>query len=161
MIGRGLTAGLVLVAFVGVIGWIVWSQFGAERVRDMEDLRVGDCVDIPSGDFTDVIAVPAMSCDRPHNAELYLIGRLDRSRERDYPGADAARSEAIELCDGGELDEYVGAWSGGVERRDLEVVVMWPSEVDWWPTRGVVYCFVRLPGDASTSDRIGEPTPLI
>lgn len=166
MFGRGLRAGLVLVALVGVIGWIVWSQFGAERVRDMEDLQVGDCVRIPSGDFTDVIAVPAMSCDRPHNAELYLIGRLDRARERDYPGEDAARAEAIELCEGDELDEYLGPAAEGGELRgrvgsDLDVVVMWPSEVDWWPTRGAVYCFVRLLGDASTSSRIGEPTPLI
>lgn len=158
-IGRGLSAALALVAFVGVIGWIVWSQFGAERVRDLDELRVGDCVRVPSGDFTDVLAVPAMSCDRPHNAELYLIGRLDRPRERDYPGEEAVRSESIELCDGADaFEEYVGAPRDDVE---LEIVVMWPGEVDWRPTRGVVYCFVRLPGDASTSDRIGEPTPLL
>lgn len=157
-LARGVRAALVLVAFAGVIGWIVWSQFGAERVRDLEDLRVGDCVRIPSGDFTDVLAVPAMDCERSHNAELYLIGRLDRPRERDYPGEEMVRSEAIELCQGEAFEDYVGAPPG---ESGYEVVVMWPSEVDWRPTRGVVYCFVRLPDDASTSDRIGEPAPLL
>lgn len=158
MLGRGLRAALVLVAFVGVIGWIVWQQFGAERVRELDELQVGDCVRIPSGDFTDVLGVPVMSCDRTHNAELYLIGRLDRPRERDYPGEQAVRAESIELCRGPAFEEYVGAPPG---ERELEIVVMWPSEVDWRPTRGVVYCFVRLAGEASTSDRIGEPTPLL
>jgi hypothetical protein len=148
---------LVLVALAAAVAWIAWSQFGAERVSDLDDLQVGDCVEIPSGDFTDVIAVPTMRCSRSHNAELYLIGRLDRPRERAYPGAELVRREAIELCRGDAVDEYIG---GTLESSGFEIVTMWPSEVDWRPTRGVVYCFVRLPGDASTSDRLGSAPPL-
>ena len=148
---------LVLVALAAAVGWIAWSQLGAGRVADIDDLQVGDCVEIPSGDFSDVIAVPTMRCGRDHNAELYLIGRLDRPRERDYPGEEDARREALELCRGDAVEEYVG---GSVEAAGLEIVTMWPSEFDWRPTRGVVYCFVRLPGDASTTDRLGEAPPL-
>lgn len=155
--GRAVRTALVLVALTATIGWLAWSQLGAQRVEDLDDLRVGDCVRVPSGDFTDVIAVPTMACGRAHNAELYSIGRLDRPRERDYPGEDAVRAEAIELCHGDAFEEYVGT---PVAESDLEIVVMWPSEVDWRPTRGVVYCFVRLPGDTSTDARIGEPPPL-
>ena len=148
---------LVLVVLAAAIGWIAWSQFGAERVADVDDLQVGDCAEIPSGDFTDVLAVPTMRCYRAHNAELSLIGRLDRPREREYPGAEVARREAIELCHGDSVEAYLG---GTIESSGLEIVTMWPSEVDWRPTRGVVYCFVRLPGDASTSDRLGSAPPL-
>ena len=155
--GSGWRTALVLVVLAGVIGWIAWSQLGADRVTDLDDLQVGDCVEIPSGDYTDVIAVPTMRCSRPHNAELYLIGRLDRPRERDYPGEGAARQEAVELCRGEAAEEYVG---GSVDSAGLEIVTMWPSEIDWRPTRGVVYCFVRLVGDASTTERIGEARPL-
>jgi hypothetical protein len=155
--GSAVRTGLVLIGLAAAVGWITWSQLGAERVSDLDDLQVGDCVEIPSGDFTDVIAVPTMRCSRAHNAELYLIGRLDRPREREYPGEEAARREAIELCRGDDFEMYVGA---PVEAPGLEIVTMWPSEVDWRPTRGVVYCFVRLPGDASTTDRLGSPLPL-
>lgn len=154
---RSVRTGLVLVALVGVVGWIAWSQLGAQRVRDLDELQVGDCAELPSGDFTDVVAVATMACGRPHNAELYLIGRLDRPRERDYPGADAVRAEALELCRGGDFEVYVGEPVGS---SDLEIVTLWPSEVDWRPTRGVVYCFVRLPGDGSTTDRLGVPPPV-
>ena len=155
--GRGLRTALVLVGLVTVMGWIAWSQLGADRVSELDDLQVGDCVEIPSGDFTDVISVPTMRCGRAHNAELYLIGRLDRPRERAYPGVEDARREAIELCQGDPFDAYVGA---AVDSADLEIVTMWPSEIDWRPTRGVVYCFVRLPGEASTSDRLGSAPSL-
>lgn len=148
---------LVLVALASAVGWIAWSQLGAERVGDLDDLQVGDCVDIPSGDFTDVLAVPTMRCSRSHNAELYLIGRLDRPRARDYPGEEAVRQEAVELCHGDAVEEYLG---DTLDSTGLEVVTMWPSEVDWRPTRGVVYCFVRLQGDESTSDRLGSAPPL-
>ena len=121
-------------------------------MTDLEDLHVGECVTVPSGDFSNVLAVPIVACGRSHNAELYLIDRLDRRRERDYPGAEVARAEAIERCSGSELADYLG---GSPDRPDIEVVVMWPSDVDWWPTRGAVHCFVRLSGDATTSDRIG------
>lgn len=154
---RTVRTALVLIALVGVVGWIAWSQLGAQRVRDLDELQVGDCADIPSGDFTDVVAVATLACDRSHNAELYLIGRLDRPRARDYPGAEAVREEALELCRGEAFDAYVGEPAEG---SDLEIVTMWPSEVDWRPTRGVVYCFVRLPGEASTTDRLGTAPPL-
>ena len=155
--GSAVRTGLVLIGLAAIVGWIAWSQLGAERVTDLDDLRVGDCVEIPSGDFTDVIAVPTMRCSRAHNAELYLIGRLDRPRERDYPGEETVRREAIELCRGDDFETYVGA---PIEASGREIVTMWPSEIDWRPTRGVVYCFVRLPGDASTTDRLGSPPPL-
>lgn len=152
-----LRTALVLIAMASVISWVVWSQLGAERVQELDELQVGDCVEIPRGDFTDVIAVPTMRCNRPHNAELYLIGRLDRPRARDYPGDEVVRREAVELCRGSDFEAYVGSPVG---ESDLEIVTMWPSEIDWRPTRGVVYCFVRLVGDASTADRLGSAPPL-
>ena len=154
---RAVRTALVLVVLAATVGWIAWCQLGADRVAYLDDLQVGDCAEIPSGDFTDVIAVPTMRCSRDHNAELYLIGRLDRPRERDYPGAEIVRREAIELCHGDAVGEYLG---GTLESSGLEIVTMWPSEIDWRPTRGVVYGVVRLPGDASTSDRLGSAPRL-
>ena len=150
---RSVRTGALLVAIAAVLAWLAWNQLGAGRVRDLADLQVGDCVNVPSGDFTNAIAVPSVRCTRAHNAELYLIGRLDRPRERDYPGEDMARAESLELCRGDAFAEYVGE---DVERSPHEVVVFWPSEVDWRPTRGVVYCFVRLGGEATTTARIGS-----
>lgn len=154
---RSGRAGATLVVAGAVLAWLAWSQLGAERVRPVEDLRVGDCVTLPSGDFTNALRVPSARCTRAHNAELYLIGRLDRPREREYPGEEVARAESIERCRGDEFEAYVGE---PVDDSSYEVVVLWPSEIDWRPTRGVVYCFVRMPGDETTIARIGTPEPL-
>lgn len=59
-----------------------------------QDMRVGDCLnDATVGDV--VNTVPRVSCDGPHDSEVFFVGDLP---DGDYPGDDESSAAADALC---------------------------------------------------------------
>ena len=92
--GRAL-AGWIL-GLIGVVGFVA-ILISAIATGDLDDddslgvgdLRAGQCIDVPQDER--ISAVPARDCDVPHDAEVYLVRRLDGTS---YPGEEAVRQRA-------------------------------------------------------------------
>jgi len=150
--GRAL-AGWIL-GLIGVLGFvaILVSAFATGDFDDdtlgVDELRAGQCIDVPSGD--EISTVPERDCDEPHDAEVYLVRRLEGSN---YPGDEAVQRRADEVCSGTAFEEYFGVSS---TRSALAVQYLWPGEENWHAgDHDVVCAAVRGDGRQLTSSMAG------
>ena len=59
-------------------------------------LEVGDCLDEPrGGEFSDVDKV---SCDEPHELEVFALVDYPGGNDAPFPGADRLEQAALDLC---------------------------------------------------------------
>jgi hypothetical protein len=118
------------------------------------DLGVGDCFDaVTDPDAADLAAL-RIDCAAPHRYEVYDVVELDLELPvgGGYPGAEAVRRRAEELCVE-RFEAFVGVrWT--VSELDLEA--WWPSESSWGRGDSSVICAVmELSGDAMTGTQRG------
>jgi hypothetical protein len=136
--GRGLAiAGLVtgIIGLIAGVGLIVLAASGSlddwnldsvdaagnER-RDPNALEVGDCVEVPDGEF--VLRVTILDCAEPHGGEVIASDELP---EGAYPG-DAEIDEQVLLACVEEFKSYTGESLRG---SDLDVYYLIPREASW------------------------------
>jgi hypothetical protein len=88
------------------------------------ELRVGDCLDEPSG--TEFEFVDVLPCDQPHDVEIFHRFDIPLDRATDFPGDDVL----VEYLDGclPTFDRFVGV---PFERSALDVVGFWPAADVW------------------------------
>lgn len=98
---------------------------------------VGDCIDTPGGQGSDVTVLP---CDGPHIFEAFAATEMP---DGEYPGLPAAISSATEFC-AREFDIFVGV---DYDASALEMLYFYPVE-DSWTTAGDrrILCLVAEEG---------------
>lgn len=90
------------------------------------DLEVGDCVnDLAALDYTVIVGLDVVSCETPHDSEIYAIPTL--TGPSTYPGADAVQTLADDACHAA-FTPYVGI---AVESSDLDYDYYTPTESGW------------------------------
>jgi hypothetical protein len=90
------------------------------------DLQVGDCVnDLAALDYTVILGLDVVSCDTPHDSEIYAIPMLSPASA--YPGDDAVHRLADDACHAA-FEPYVGIT---VERSDLDYDYYTPTKSGW------------------------------
>jgi Domain of unknown function (DUF4190)/Septum formation len=133
---------------LGVIGLLIGGAFIAaglsgafdeEGVTDLDDVEVGDCVNIDAIDGDAIRGLPAVDCAELHEGEVYFVGQLNADRDRDYPGDDAAGTEAVDRCSGDLFTEFVGTEYADSE---FDVYYIYPQRAQWSKTRGTFICIV-------------------
>ena len=135
--GRGMAiAGLVCSGLwiVGlVIAFILVVVFGENNVRAI-DLKVGNCIETaPTGDGSTITTLPTVSCDKPHQGEVFAIVNIPGDR---WPGDSVMRREYGPKCDSA-LEDYAKSSAG------LEVVPVYPAQDAWDAGHHDVTCIAR------------------
>ncbi len=68
---------------------------GSEGDVSVFSLRVGDCFDDVSLEPTEVSDVPAVSCDTPHDNEVFHVWQISGG---DFPGEEPLNTQGIDGC---------------------------------------------------------------
>jgi hypothetical protein len=135
--GRGMAiaglicAGLWIVGFIALI--TLAAIFGDHQVR-ATDLKVGDCVEeTPSGTDNKIGRLPKVSCDEPHQSEVYAI--LSVSGDR-YPGISVLQSKYPLQCRQA-LVTYAK------DPLSIDIFVIYPSQETWDNGNRDVMCLTK------------------
>ena len=120
-------------------------------------LDVGDCVNGTGFDDPPPLSNPGeltyADCNEPHDLEVFHLEVIDQSPEATYPGGDAVRMLADEVCLE-NFEAYVGV---DYDESPLGYFYSGPTEADWQsetPVRGIV-CFLYDP----TLESLPPPDP--
>ena len=134
---------LGIIAFAGVV---VAAILGHEDDNPADhDVTIGSCFNLPdtdAGEFIDVVGFDPVSCDEPHDGELFHKGELNPDRDRTYPGEDAVWEEAVVICAGGPFTDYVGI---AYDLSIYDVYVVFTRELGWKAAYGGYECYTYDP----------------
>lgn len=142
--GRDHGKGLAIGALAAAVGWtmltILATAAGSlsdesshpDRVghgpfadagdQSIVDLRVGDCFQIPAE--LQLITVDSVSCDEPHDAEVYAVVTMDLD---EYPGMDELLHRAQRRCLA-EFEPFIGK---PYRQSVLDILTIAPNEKTW------------------------------
>jgi hypothetical protein len=141
-------AGLVL-GIVGLISavvfWIIIG-FGLANSKNVFDLEVGDCIELPDSDAEEVVRVQTLDCDEPHGAQVFAVGELPGGDEP-YPGVDEVQAMIETQCRPA-FAEYVGI---DFDLSELSVTTIYPQASDWDETQQFVCIAFDPDGDLTGS----------
>ena len=112
----------------------------AVETESVLELAVGTCVndaETPLG--ADLAEVPTVSCDEPHDSELYAIVT---ATDGPYPGVDMLVAEGQDKCQA-VFTEFVG-----IDFRSslLDYHFYYPTPSSWAQGDRSIYCMVIDPG---------------
>ena len=133
---------------LGLIGLLVGGAFIAaglsgafdeEGVTDLDEVAVGDCINVDAIDGEAIRGLPTVDCAELHEGEVYFVGQLNSDRDRDYPGDDVASDEAVGRCAGDLFTEFVGTEYADSE---FDIYYIYPQRAQWSKTRGTFLCIV-------------------
>jgi len=110
-------------------------------------LDEGDCFDDP-GEVEDIVEVPVVPCDEPHDNEVFAAFDLGRD---DYPGPAVLQEEAFEGCVD-RFDDHVGVEYAASQ---LLVGALQPSASGWEDGDREVVCFLYSPDGMLTGTMEG------
>lgn len=95
------------------------------------DLKLGDCLQQvlteqsdPSNLSAEVSTVDAVTCDQPHDLEVYHVFGLTGDT---YPGAEAVNAAWIERCE----DELLSFAELSQDLSTLYITALYPTEQSW------------------------------
>lgn len=118
-----------IVALVLVIGTLSISACSDTVLK----LDVGTCFDDPSS-FEQVLDVPVIDCDKPHDNEVIANQNLSGS---DFPGSSQIENRANQICYDSFAD-YVGI---SYEESIYDIGWLSPTEETWAVGDREVICF--------------------
>ncbi len=151
--GRGMAiAGLVL-GVVGVISAVIFwliVGFGIANSKDVFDLEVGDCVELPDADETEVSRLQTFDCTEPHGAEVFATGDLGGGNDP-YPGQQEVETMIEAECRP-KFEDYVGI---DFNQSELLATTIYPQEADWERSQDYVCLAYDPAGELSESIKNG------
>jgi hypothetical protein len=138
---------------LGVVGLLVGVGFWVVVVSEVagttavQDLEVGDCVDLPGGfeDEDEVGRVKTFDCTEEHDAEVFSVGDLGDGDD-EYPTMREIERLMAEACLP-DFEEYVGV---SYEQSVFEVYRFYPLEDTWEDYQGYVCLVVDADGEKLT-----------
>lgn len=131
-------------AALGVAGTIV-AGLGACSSTSVLTLSVGDCFAYEDVAGSEVSNLATVSCEEPHDAEIFASIELD---EGEYPGPDAVLAAAEDYC----LPQF-GDWAGiSYLDSDLDVYPIYPTADSWTGQDDrTILCIAVAPEDVTGS----------
>ena len=125
--GRGLAiAGLVLsgcwaLFYVGAIIIAIATDDGSVRATDV---KTGDCIEASPVDMEQVLRLPKVACDQPHEGEVYALVRVVTD---DFPGQSILESEYRDRC----VPALAVYSPGAATDPDVQISVLYPTRGTW------------------------------
>jgi hypothetical protein len=130
--------------FLLTIAVVLLIAGGAYVFRDRisggaDDLKVGDCFDVPATAEDTVKDVQHHPCDESHTAEVILVTNHPAAKGAKVPTDADLRTYLVDTC-GSALEVYVGAPKA--ELYDLGA--FYPTDEDWNKNERGVTCYLTL-----------------
>lgn len=110
--------------------------FQGDSGRFVEDLSVGDCFQIPAE--IEVVTVEIVSCEEPHDVEVYAVKQLDQGTDEPYPGLFALDESSFTVC----VDDFEDFVGSPYEDSILDVFWFSPTPESWEEGDRLVTCSV-------------------
>jgi hypothetical protein len=130
----------VIVAFLAIVLFVVRNNVAAD------DLKVGDCFNIPSG--TSIQTVEKQPCNESHNAEVFFVG--DYTGEN-YPISLSLDSFIEDTCVPA-FETYVGR---AVDSEpELSIGYFYPSRDGWDDGDKTITCYVSQPDESPMTESL-------
>ena len=126
-----------LVATVVVVG-VIGGGFLLFRDRlsgAAEDLRVGDCFDVPSEETT--ASIQHQPCTEAHDGEAYVVGNIEADS---YPVVFGFGDWVESNCLGSAFEGYVG--EPVEDRLDIDVAYFAPTRDGWEGGDREITCYL-------------------
>lgn len=139
--------GVVLLALAGYL------LFLGDSGTFIDDLSVGDCFQTPAD--MEVAVVDVVSCEDPHDEEIYAITQLPHAVDQPYPGLLAVDEAAFTAC----FDDFQAFVGAPYETSMLDIFWFSPTGESWVEgDRRVVCSVVRVDFQRSvgTARGLGE-----
>jgi hypothetical protein len=128
------------------VGAVVGFIFRDRLTGSADDLRVGDCVQLPtaSGTFKEIQHSP---CTEPHDAEIFLL--VDYPSQRSLPSDSEFETFAEQQCAGSAFQAYTGiAYQSA---RAIGYDYFTPVESGWASGDHALVCLIRPVDGGKTS----------
>lgn len=130
---------------IAVLSLVLWASFGVFTLAraigssgvDYATLTIGDCIETPDGES--VRRVDIVSCDEPHDAEVFAVATHPAQSDETFPGVPALLEFAADACLGQAFVDYVGVPRIRSQLTDYEFV---PGEEAWSQGRRGIVCVV-------------------
>ncbi len=140
--GLGLAKAATVIAVLSLVLWASFGVFTLARAIgpsgvDYATLTIGDCIETPSGDS--VRRVDTVSCDEPHDAEVFAVATHPAQSDEAFPGVPALLEFAADACLGQAFVDYVGVPRIRSQLTDYEFV---PGQDAWSQGRRGIVCVV-------------------
>ena len=139
---RRLAAGVLLAAAVAAV-----SACGGDT--SVLSLEVGQCINTETEG--EVSSVPVVDCAETHNGEIYSLPQLP---DGDFPGDEAVRQSADQLCAGQDFQTYVGK---PYQESEIYYSALTPTDETWDDGDREIVCILLSDeaGSASTGSLRG------
>ncbi len=130
--------------FLLSIAVVVLIAGGAFLFRDRisggaDDLKVGDCFDVPAAAADTVKDVQHHPCTESHTAEVILVTENPAAKGAKVPSDADLRAYLSDTC-GSALEAYVGT-----TKADLyDLGAFYPTDADWAKDERGVTCYLTL-----------------
>jgi hypothetical protein len=139
------TVTLIRLGFLGIlaIGAVIGFVFRDRLSGSADDMRVGDCVQLPTaaGTFKEIQHSP---CSEAHDAEVYFL--VDYPAQQTLPTDEEFGSFAENQCTGAAFQNYTGI--AFQTARSITFDYFTPVEAGWKQGDHEVVCIIR-PVDGS------------
>jgi hypothetical protein len=123
--GSGVNIGRLISVLVGiaVLGVFVFNMFDSSKAVD--DIAVGDCMDIPEDD--EFSSIDPIDCADPHDLEVFAVIDMgavsgEYAVGATFPGGDSLYFAALDECVGQPFTSFVGS---PFESIDSTETVLW------------------------------------
>ena len=145
---------------LGVVGLLVGVGFWVVVVSEVagttavQDLEVGDCIDLPGGfeDEDEVGRVKTFDCTEEHDAEVFSVGDLGDGGDA-VPEHRARSSDLMAEACLPDFEQFVGV---PYEESVFEVYRFYPLEETWEDYQGYVCLVVDADGAKLTESVEGS-----
>ncbi len=130
----------VIVAFLAIV------LFAVRNNVDADDLKVGDCFNIPNG--TSIQTVETAPCTESHNAEVIFVGEYTGDS---YPISLTLDSYVEESCVPA-FESYVGR---AVDSEpELSIGYFYPSRDGWDNGDKTISCYIAQPDESPMTESL-------
>jgi Septum formation len=107
----------------------------------LDDLAVGDCVDIADAEpgAVEVGTARRRDCAEPHGLEVFHVGSLNDAESAPYPGDEAVLAAADQMC----LDAFAPYVGIAYVDSTLEIAHLRPDQNVWLHGDRIVRCVTQ------------------
>lgn len=136
---------VIIIAVIAVGGLLVRDFVSGSA----SDIRVGDCIDVPTGGPQEVKDLQHHPCDQAHTGEVIAVFDYTGGSSATYPSDDQFSEVAAGRCVS-EFLLYVGASFDA--REDLDMTYLTPTQEGWGKGDREMTCIVMtIDGTALTT----------